>query len=145
MTLILVGYRRFTDSDKVVLGESLTFAGQPEEAIGLAQKAIRLNPRSPNTRHFITLGRAYFLIGRYEEAIAALKEGILHQPNLGNHILLAAIYGELGREEEARAEATEVLRISPNFSLEAVGQRGPYKDPAQRERMLAGLRKAGLK
>jgi adenylate cyclase len=60
-------------------------------------------------------------------------------------VLLAAIYGELGREEEARAEAAEILRISPNYSLAVVRARIPYKDPADLERFLDGLRKAGLK
>jgi adenylate cyclase len=52
---------------------------------------------------------------------------------------------ELGRLEEARAEAAEVLKISPNFSLEKWRQITPYKDQAEIERMLAALRRAGLK
>jgi adenylate cyclase len=58
---------------------------------------------------------------------------------------LTVVYSELGREEEARAEAAEILRLNPNFSLEALKQRLLYKDPAQSERVLAALRKAGLK
>jgi hypothetical protein len=54
-------------------------------------------------------------------------------------------YSELGEEEAARAEAAEVLRLSPNFSLESMRQRNPYKDRARFERGLAALRKAGLK
>jgi len=61
------------------------------------------------------------------------------------HLNLAVIYSEMGREEEARAEAAEVLRINPNFSLEVARQVLPIKDPADLERYLAGLRKAGLK
>ena len=75
-----------------------------------------------------------------------LQESPHPQPrSLPAHQFLAAIYSELGREEEARAEAAEVLRISPNFSLEVLRQRLPYKDPADLERFLDGLRKAGLK
>jgi len=48
-------------------------------------------------------------------------------------------------EKEAQAEVAEVLRLSPNFSLEGVGQRTPIKDPVVLERFLAALRKAGLK
>ena len=44
----------------------------------------------------------------------------------------------------ARAEVAEVLRLSPKFSLEGMKQRLPYKDPAEAERYLAALRKAGL-
>ena len=84
-------------------------------------------------------------MGRYEEAIAAYKKALTRNPNLlPAHQFLATIYSGLGRKEEARAEVAEILRISPNFSLEVLRQRLPYKDPADLERVLAGLRKAGL-
>jgi adenylate cyclase len=80
-----------------------------------------------------------------EEAIAAYKKALTHNSNYSPaHQFLAAIYSELGREEEARAEVAEILRISPNFSLEVLRQRLPYKDPADLERFLDGLHKAGL-
>jgi adenylate cyclase len=127
------------------LGAVLDFAGRPEEAIGLVEKAMRLNPHYPPSYLFV-LGTAYRLMGRYEEAIAAYKKALTHNSNYSPaHQFLAAIYSELGREEEARAEVAEVLRISPNFSLEVLRQRLPYKDPADLERLLDGLRKAGLK
>jgi adenylate cyclase len=85
-------------------------------------------------------------MGRYEEAIDALKKTIIRSPNLLiTHVQLAAAYSELGREEEARAEVAEVLRLNPHFSLEGVRQRDPYQDPAESERFLDALRKAGLK
>ncbi len=121
------------------------YIGRPEEAIKLAEKALRLDPRNQVNPLFL-LGWSYFLTGRYEEAIDTLKRAIAFNPNfLVAHLSLAGVYGELGREEEARAEAAEVLRLSPKFSLEAWGQRLPYKDPAVLERSLAAWRKAGLK
>jgi hypothetical protein len=64
---------------------------------------------------------------------------------LGAHQHLAVIYVELGRDAEARAEVAEVLQIAPKFSLEGLRQRLLNKDPAENERYLAALRKAGLK
>ena len=47
--------------------------GRPEEAIGLlVEKAMRLDPESA-AYYATSLGHAYFLLGRYEEAIVALK------------------------------------------------------------------------
>jgi adenylate cyclase len=127
------------------LGDTLKFAGRPEEAIGLIEKAMRLNPHYPPSYLFV-LGEAYRSTGRYEEAIAAYKRVLTHNSNLiPAHANLAICYAELGREAEARAEAAEVLKISPKYSLEVWRQRAPYKDPAVLERMLAALRKAGLK
>ena len=126
------------------LAAMLNVAGKPEEAIGLIEKAMRLNPHYPPV-YLSFLGQSYYLMGRYEEAIAAFKKSLTHNSNYPPaHQFLAAIYSELGREEEARAEVAEVLKISPNLSLEVLRQRVPFKDPAILERMLAALRKAGL-
>jgi adenylate cyclase len=121
------------------------YIGRPEEAIKLAEKALRLDPRN-QVNPLMLLGWSYFLARRYEEAIATLKRAITLNPNfLVAHLSLAGVYGELGQEEGARAKAADVLRLSPKFSLEAWGQRLPYKDPAVLERSLAAWRKAGLK
>jgi adenylate cyclase len=127
------------------LGETLRRVGRPEEAIGLIEKAMRLNPHYPPFYLFL-LGEAYRSTGRYEEAIAAYKRALTRNPNiLPAHLCLAICYAELGRLEEARAEAAEVLRLNPKYSLEVLRQQSPYKDQAVLERMLAALRKAGLK
>ncbi|MGH6934030.1 MAG: hypothetical protein ACREEE_16555, partial [Dongiaceae bacterium] len=59
-------------------------------------------------------------------------------------VLLAACCGQLGRAEEARALWQEALRINPDYSLEHRRRVLPYKDPADFERIVEGLRKAGL-
>jgi adenylate cyclase len=124
---------------------TLSFLGRSEEALGLAEKALRLNPRlSP--RGLLFLGHTYYLTGRTEEASATLKRTLNSSPaDLEAHLFLAAVYSEVGRDAEARTEAAEVLRINPKWSLEVWKQRVPYKDPAMLERVFAALRKAGLR
>ena len=51
----------------------------------------------------------------------------------------------MGREKEARAEAAEVLRINPKFSLDLWAKRQIYKDQSKVDKLVDGLRKAGLK
>jgi adenylate cyclase len=127
------------------LGAIFNFAGRPEEAIGLVEKALRLNPHDPFF-YLFHLGFAYRLKGRYEEAITAFKRVLSRNPDfLPAHANLLVAYSELGQEVEARAEAAEILRISPNFSLVGVRQRLPFKNQTDLERLLAALRKAGLK
>jgi len=95
--------------------------------------------------HLGSVGIAYALVGRFEDALVLLRRFSSRYPNvLAAHLNLAAVYSELGKEAEARAEAAEVLRINPKFSLEVHRQRMPIKDPVILERHIAALRKAGL-
>ncbi len=130
------------------LAASLNAAGRPAEAIAAIEKALRLEPRNPFflSNYLTALGGSYRLLRRYEEAITVLKRALTLNPrNFGARQTLAVVYSELGREAEAQAEVGEILKVSPNFSLEGVKQRLPFKDPAEAERVLAALRKAGLK
>ncbi len=126
------------------LAEALSRVGKSEEAVGMAEQALRRKHYVVDG-HLNSVGVAYYLVGWPEEAIAPLKH-LTRYPNfLGAHLTLAVVYSELGKEAQARAEAAEVLRINPNFSLEVHKQRVPIKEPAVLERHIAALRKAGLK
>jgi adenylate cyclase len=127
------------------LAESLSRVGRADEALRVAEQALRLKPLTVD-EHLSSVGVAYYLAGQPKEAIVPLQQYIVRYPNfLGAHVTLAAVYSELGKEAEARAEAAEVLRINPQFSLEVHKQRVPIKDPAMLERHIAALKKAGLK
>ena len=129
----------------VYLGQILSFAGKPEEAILHHERSIRLDPFARSS-YFHLLGMAYREAGRYEEAITACQKAIQRQQNnLFAHLILAATYIMIGREDEARAEATEVLRINPKFSVERMVKVRPHIDPANTVRFADALRKAGLK
>ncbi len=58
--------------------------------------------------------------------------------------LLAACYGEMGLIKEAREAWRELLRVNPAYSLEQRRKVLPYKNPDDFERVVEGLRKAGL-
>jgi adenylate cyclase len=126
-------------------GNSLMFAGRPEEAIPLFQKVIRLNPFGP-AFIYLNLGSALRMTGRFEESVSAFKKAIQVAPDtVAFHSGLAATYIMMGREKEARAEAAEVLRINPKFSLDSFAKTLSYKDQSVNDRIVAALRKAGLK
>jgi adenylate cyclase len=123
----------------------LRFVGRPEEAIPLFQKAIRLNPFGPSSL-YRDFGNALRDTGRGEEAVSVFKKAIQIAPdNITAHLGLAATYGLMGQERKARLEAAEVLRINPKFSLDYYGKILQYKDQSVIDRIVAGLRKAGLK
>jgi adenylate cyclase len=128
----------------IQLARTLTYAGRPEETIELTKKAMRLSPYYPDM-YLGVLGTAYRLVGDYDEAIAAYDKRRERNPHSTMPYLgLALVYSEVGRDEEARAAASEVLKRNPKISLKQVRNRLPYQDPAEVDRIIAALRKAGL-
>jgi tetratricopeptide (TPR) repeat protein len=127
------------------LAEILNWVGRAEEAVGLVEKAMRLNPHYP-VWYLDLLGWAYNVMGQYERAIETLKRALIRDPDLvSTHILLATIYSQTNRHEEARTEVEEIRRLSPDYTLEMLKERTPFKDPAVLEESLKALRRAGMK
>ena len=86
-----------------------------------------------------------FQLGRYEEAVASIKRRLVRNPGTDvSRVLLAASYGHLGRFDEAQVEWQEVFRINPDYTLEYRRKVLPYKNPSDFERVVDGLREAGL-
>ncbi len=126
------------------LAWTLTYAGRPTEAAALLEKAMRLSPYYP-AWYLVTLGCAYRLGGRYDDAIAALKRAEQRSPgNFHTHAVLAVIYSELERLEEARAKVADILKMDPNYTIAQFAKAVPYKDPAEFDRIRNALRIAGL-
>jgi adenylate cyclase len=128
----------------VTLAEVLCFAEQPEEAIPLIEKAMRLNPGyTPN--YLWTLGHAHFLLGRFDEAIELMRRVLTRNPDhlVANFILGSALV-EIGQIEAAQQCTQEILRISPDYNLDATRERMPYKNKATVDRHAQNLRQAGL-
>jgi adenylate cyclase len=125
-------------------GLSLLYAGRSEEALFMFQKAIRLNPYG-SAACYSSLGLAYRITGRFEDALSAYKKALLRSSGFViPHLGLAATYIALGREKEARAEAAEVRRINPNFSVDSYAKTLTYKDQSAINNLVDALRKAGL-
>jgi adenylate cyclase len=123
---------------------SLNSAGRCEEAIGVMQKVMRLDPVG-YASYYNQLGNAFRCAGRFQEAVSAYKKLIELAPDhIYGHSLLAATYIMLGREEEARAEIAEVRRINPKFSVDFFTRTMSLKDRSKVEEMANALRKAGL-
>ena len=127
------------------LATVFTASGHPEEAIRAVEAAIRLNPHYP-AFYVSNLGISYYLLGQHQEAILALQRAhTINADYLFAYLVLAAVYSELDRIEEAKAEMRRGIAVNPNFaSLDRLRQMFPLKNPAEQERWLNNLRKAGL-
>jgi len=147
---ILAGERAFALdpwSQPVLTNYSVTLraTGRPKEAIPLLQKAIRQNPFGPASI-YNAFGDVLRDAGRFEEAVSAYKKAIQIAPDHFNaHVGLVVTYIWMGRENEARAEAAGVLRINPKYSVDYAAKTFFYKDQSFNNRIVAALRKAGLK
>lgn len=128
----------------VLLATLLYYAGRPREGLEKIKRAMTLNPHHPYNYPF-HLGQAYFVLERYQEAIEALEQGLETNPSSERmRVWLAAAYARAGREEDANWEAEQVLALNSDFSLQRIQQAFPFKDPADMERFLDGLRIAGF-
>jgi adenylate cyclase len=122
------------------------YLGHPEEALDRLRNAWRLSPFDP-LRFFFwgVTGFAEFIAGRYEEALGwLLKARSDHPGHLVVNRTLAACYGQLGHLPEARAAAADLLAREPDFRISAFASKYPLRRPEDRERLISGLRAAGL-
>jgi adenylate cyclase len=128
-----------------VYAYNLVNEGRSKEAIPLFQQALRLNPYCPPNWHH-NFGHALWFAQRFAEAVPQFKKVIQLVPNHNTaHAWLAITYLMLGRETEARAEAEEHLRINPKFSVDTFAKTRVYKEQSETDRLVAAMRRVGLK
>jgi adenylate cyclase len=120
----------------------LTPSGYPEEAVVLSEKAISLSPNYPAV-YLGTLGNAYRLSGRTEQAIAAFKSYHARSPGFGLTDMVIA-YQQTGQVEEARRTAEQLIMVRPNFTIDAWLKTQFRRDTVGVEADTAALRAAGL-
>jgi TolB-like protein/Tfp pilus assembly protein PilF len=126
------------------LGQTLSFAGRPDEAIEYIKKGIRLNP-FPEPFYFYDLGRCYTLKGEYEKALTEYKKALQRAPKAPwPHMYLATAYSLLDRQEEARASAEKCLELAPFVSVGWITKISLFKNEADLELIIDAMRKAGF-
>jgi adenylate cyclase len=122
----------------------LLVTGEPARAVQTLEAQMRLDPfylpRVPSL-----LGFAYYLLGRYADALAQLQTAAPRAPDHGHcRRYLAATYAQLGQLDKAREETAEALRIDPWFTIDQAIFAKICKRPEDGERFNDGLRKAGF-
>jgi len=126
---------------------ALNVSGRAEEAIPVIEKAFRLTPLNPPYFYYQHAARAYYLVGRYEDAVRMNQKLLSRWPdNIFGLRSLVVTYAAMGRWDEARATTLNLVRMHPNFSVQQWGRSVSIaeKDPAVTERDMELMRKAGL-
>jgi TolB-like protein/Tfp pilus assembly protein PilF len=127
-------------------GRMLFGASRYPEAIGVLEKALRMNPVNPPSMCLHALATSYSLMGEYDEAVLVFKRLLQAHPDhfLGN-LILTSTYSMMGRMEDARAQAAVVMRLDPKWTTEQGEKRSRIKNADDRKRLVDAGRKAGLK
>jgi len=120
----------------------LLWLGRAEESLSTFETIRRINPVL-GPQHIVTIGMAHLVLRQPEQAKIAVEETIGRYNSIYfHHVLLAIAHAELGSSDGLAREVAIVRRQNPFFDGSVFGTR--LKDPAQRQIIADGLRKAGL-
>ena len=121
------------------------YTGEPAKAIPYFERAMRLDPAAQHGQYVHFLGTAHFVAGEYETAASCFKDRIVINPTTDlSRAFLASSLGHLDEADEAHRVWNELKEINPRYSFDDHIGRLPFRDPADAERFLDGLHKAGL-
>ncbi|MCZ6743575.1 MAG: adenylate/guanylate cyclase domain-containing protein, partial [Alphaproteobacteria bacterium] len=128
------------------LSNALAFLGRSDEALAEAERANRGSPRDPERYiWYIGIMNAHFAAERYEECVEAAEQAVLLQPNFyGGHVVMAMVLPYLGRIEEAKQAVRRTRELMPRLTLKSTARNPVFVRQGDVERMLEGLRRAGL-
>jgi TolB-like protein/class 3 adenylate cyclase/Tfp pilus assembly protein PilF len=122
-------------------------SGRAEEAEVHILEALRLSPRDTTAYlWFYFLGRAKAYLGQFGEAAPWLRKSIDANRNWPwDFFFLAACLAHMDRIDDARREVKAGLEVLPTLTLHRLGPRSDNPVVlAQRERVIEGMRMAGL-
>jgi adenylate cyclase len=123
------------------MGLLSAYLGRASDGIQWLNKALRLNPYPPSWYRCF-LGMTQYAAHDYAKAVASLNP--MTSPLPWDRMYSAASYAQLDRLEEARAQLAEWRRLRSQGLLLEQATSEPFKNPADLEHLLDGLRKAGL-
>lgn len=122
----------------------LNYAGQPNEALAALETAMRLNPIVPASYSEIR-GEIYFAQGNYTGALAEFERALQINPaHMRARMWLVTTLAQADLLDEAQWQAAELTQLNPDFSLARLQYAFPFVDQSVRDKLLNGLRKAGL-
>ncbi len=128
----------------ILAGWNLLYIADPSEAaeaVELIERAIRLNPDTPDWYAY-GLGISQYFASQFEDSIATLKRA--RPATFQSRLYLAASYAQLGRDEEATQLVQSLLQENPAFSAREYAAAIGIIDERALAHFVEGLREAGL-
>jgi len=124
------------------MGAACSFLGHTDEGVGWFEQAKRVDPFFDPTWYWHLLVTVHFNARCYDEAIAAY--GRCTSTPIWATAYAAASHALAGRIDAARELAAALRQAAPDFSGEELARKEPFKNPADLDHLLAGLRQAEL-
>jgi TolB-like protein/Tfp pilus assembly protein PilF len=122
-------------------GEIYNFMGDPDMALDLVARALRLDPFLPDYYRELEIAARYGK-GDYAAAVRAASE--LTRMTRRSAAYRASAARHIGDPQMLAAATSELLRIDPEFRTSVFIKTEYYRDPAMRDRLAADLSAAGL-
>ncbi|NKL32439.1 adenylate cyclase [Rhizobium leguminosarum bv. viciae] len=124
-------------------GTRLAIAGQWQRGAALLDQAIALNPGSGGFYHGTRALAAYMLRDNHTAVLEIRQANMQKFPLF--HVVAAIIYAEAGMMEDARREGQIFVSMRPDFLPNLVTELAMRNmQPEDRDRLIEGLRKAGM-
>ena len=128
-----------------ILGRILIHSGRCDEGIRQVEWALRLSPFAPSARQYLNiLAIGYFYLGNDTKAIELAREAIQSFDTWAPHMIITSALGHLGDRAGANQEIRETRKHRADFSIAQVLRDYVVFDASCLDRLLAGLRKAGV-
>jgi len=126
-----------------VIGMHTAYSGDWQRGCELVERAMQLDPRHPGWYWYPLVNNAYRQ-NDYQRALDyALRVNL--PENFLTHLFLAMVHGQLGNRDAAARALRELLTMKPDFQANAKEELEKwFFDSAHLERVVEGLRKAGL-
>jgi TolB-like protein/class 3 adenylate cyclase len=132
-----------------IIGFAKLVNGHAEETENHVLEALRVSPRDTDANVWLGyVAEAKQFLGAYEDAVTWHHRSMeINRNRPVAHMYLASALALLGRLEEARSEVQAGLALDPKFTIQRY-RVGAQSDNSvflsQRERVIEGMRKAGV-
>lgn len=124
------------------MGYVLTHLGRAEEALDWFKRAKEIDPYFDTSWYWRSIGLAHMVLEQYPQALAMFERapGRVYR----TCALMAGCHARLGDMDGAGRRAAQCLALRPDFSIDLLLTKSPFKNPADAERVAESLRVAGL-
>ncbi len=128
-----------------ILGQILIHSGRCDDGIRQVEWALRLSPFAPSARQYLNiLSVGHLYLGNDTRAVELAREAIQSFDTWAPHMIITSALGHLGDHKGAKQQILETQKHRSDFSIAQVLRDYIVFDATCLNRLLAGLRKAGV-